>query len=378
MKPHLSPLLHRIKRAARLIELKTTSLQYLRSSTPALYYGGQVPRKNSVASGGRVKLIALAEKFPEHTRNANLAYWVSSALPIHFGLELKRIQRAKIPLILNQNGVAYPAWAGEQTENINTPLRLALQSASAVLYQSEFCKRSADRFIGATQSPNRVLHNSVDTEWFSPNPGATAPSMKDFVILLGGNQYQRYRLVSALQALQQVKKSIPGARLLISGSLSWDRPQVTEQFTQRLIRELDLGDSVEFLGNYLPSQAPAIYRRAHVLLHTKFNDPCPGAVIEALSCGLPVVGSKSGGMPELVNSNSGVLLHHQDTSESDPDSWNRDLELAPEQWAEGLVSACDQWINLARGAREQALQRFSLKEWLKVHSELFDQVRSGP
>ena len=38
----------------------------------------------------------------------------------------------------------------------------------------------------------------------------------------------------------------------------------------------------------------------------KYKDPCPNSVIEAMSCGLPILYSNSGGLPELVNNRCGV------------------------------------------------------------------------
>ena len=42
-----------------------------------------------------------------------------------------------------------------------------------------------------------------------------------------------------------------------------------------IVRRLGLGSSVELLGRYSQAEAPDVFRRAHVLLHTKVNDPCP-------------------------------------------------------------------------------------------------------
>ena len=53
----------------------------------------------------------------------------------------------------------------------------------------------------------------------------------------------------------------------------------------------------------------------------KYKDPRPNTVIEALSCGLPVLHSKSGGLPELVNNSCGVSLFVKD-------SW-RDGKIVP-------------------------------------------------
>jgi glycosyltransferase involved in cell wall biosynthesis len=66
------------------------------------------------------------------------------------------------------------------------------------------------------------------------------------------------------------------------------------------MRELGIADRVEFTGRYAQREAPALFRRADVLLHTKVNDPCPTAVIEAMACGLPVVATDVGGVRDIL------------------------------------------------------------------------------
>ncbi len=83
------------------------------------------------------------------------------------------------------------------------------------------------------------------------------------------------------------------------------------------------------LGEYAQRDAPAIFRQAHVLLHTKVNDPCPTLVLEAMACGLPVVYPRSGGTVELVGDEAGVGVPH-------PDGFERDEPPPPEALAEAV------------------------------------------
>jgi len=246
--------------------------------------------------------------------------------------------------------VAYPGWAGDQTERINDAFRRPLLAADHVLYQSEFCKRSADEFLGQPRGTWEVLPNAVDVDQFTPGEPPN-----DAVLLLAGDQSQAYRLEVALRTLAQ----LPEARLIVTGRLVSD--------PQPLLRELDVADRVEFVGRYAQRDAPELYRRADLLLHTKVQDPCPTAVLEAMACGLPVVYAASGGTVELVGDEAGVGVAH-------PLSWERDEPPAPEAFAEAVRAALAQRDRLAVAARRRAVERFALGPWLDRHAELFSEL----
>ncbi|MFL5982707.1 MAG: glycosyltransferase family 4 protein, partial [Gaiellaceae bacterium] len=249
---------------------------------------------------------------------------------------------------------AYPGWAGADTERINEEFRRALLAADHVLYQSEFCKRSADEFLGKPHGSWEVLHNAVDVEHFAPgDPPAGEP-----VLLLAGDQTQAYRLEVALRTLAD----LPEARLLVTGRLVSD--------PQPLLRELGLAERVELVGGYTQREAPALFRRAHVLLHTKVLDPCPTAVVEAMACGLPVVYAASGGTVELVGDDAGIGVPH-------PESWERDEPPAPEAFAEAVRQVLDDRERYAAAARGRAVERFALEPWLDRHAEVFTDLLAG-
>ena len=121
---------------------------------------------------------------------------------------------------------------------------------------------------------------------------------------------------------------------------------------------------MHFLGRYSQSEAPAIFRRAHVLLHTKVNDPCPSLVIEAMACGLPVVYPRSGGVPELVGDDAGIGVPH-------PDGFERDEPPSAEALADAVTRVLADLPAYAAAARSRAVERFALEPWLDRHAELF-------
>ena len=137
------------------------------------------------------------------------------------------------------------------------------------------------------------------------------------------------------------------------------------------MNELALNGRVEFTGPYTQREAPALFRRAHLLLHTKVLDPCPSLVIEAMACGLPVVYPKSGGTVELVGDEAGTGVPH-------PESWERDEPPSPEALADAVNRLIPELDRYAQAARRRAVERFALEPWLARHAELFEEVLSRP
>jgi glycosyltransferase involved in cell wall biosynthesis len=311
--------------------------------------------------GGAVKFQLLAEVLPNSPRDFNVLYLGSSSMPIEAPM-LVRLARARhAAFVWNQNGVAYHGWYGEGWQLVNASRARLLHEADHVLYQSAFCRLAADRFYGPRSGASEILHNPVDTRRFTPEP---ARGRRPLTLLLGGNQYQGYRVERALRTLQLVRRERRDARLLVAGDLSFaaDAPARVSA----LIRELALENAVELVGTYTQATAPDLMRRADLLLHTKVNDPCPTIVLEALACGLPVVYSATGGTPELVGDDAGIGIPA-------PLDWDRDHPPEPADLARAVLEIADDLPERATVARERAT-RFNARAWISRHRELFEEL----
>ena len=322
-----------------------------------VFYGHDlVPAPGERAAGGTAKAQKLAERWPNTPTGFSLLYLGTTWLPRDLRPLLWAAKRRGAPIVVNQDGVAYPGWAGQETDELNQPLRRAVLAADHVVYQSEFSKRSADEFLGGPSGTWEILHNAADTSHFTP---AAVPPSGPPVLLLGGDQTQAYRLELALRTLAALHGSHPDASLLVTGRL------VTE--VEPLLGELGLHDHVHLVGGYAQRDAPAIFRRAHLLLHTKVKDPCPTLVVEAMACGLPVVHPASGGTSELVGDSAGIGVPH-------PVSWERDEPPSPEAMADAVARVLEDLRRYAAEARARAVERFSLEPWLARHAEIFERL----
>lgn len=333
---------------------------------PRVFYGFEsIGDRSTVVSGGLVKVQDLQLQYPNCCERPNLLYLVSSAIPSYAPLMVKIAKSRGARFVLNQNGVAYPAWHGAGWEKTNTPNRLLLQSADHVVYQSQFCKLAADRFIGPCTGSWEVLHNPVDTEFFSP--GKTLP-LDPIVLVQAGTHNRFYRVESAIRTLGVLTKKGINARLLLAGCLNW-RESESEAIKEMegLARVLGVLHLIERRGGYTQEEAVSIFRSAHILLHTKYNDDCPRLVVEAMACGLPVVYSATGGVPELVSSSAGVGVPA-------PLDWEKQHVPEPEKLADGVLKILSAYESYASNARRRAVERFDVKPWISKHAAVFERL----
>lgn len=324
----------------------------LRKSSGVMYAGMSDPAV--ACSGGAVKLTYLARRFPESGTHGDVLYLVSSALP-RGALGWARAAKAKgIRVVVNQNGVAFPAWAeADRLEETNGRFRALLELADHVVYQSEFCRRSCEKWVRARVARSSVVYNPVDTEQFRAEVGE-----RRFDLLLAGSSTQRERVRRPLEALALAKEKGLFWRMRIAGPIHFPEVEL-----RSWISELGIADRVQVSGAYSQAEAPEIYGSARVLIHLQDKDASPTVPLEAMACGLPVVGIASGGMPELVPSSLGALLPV-------PESWDRfeypSVKAVFEAVREVLARA-----DAGPALRTHVGSKFSLSAFVRKHEEIF-------
>lgn len=334
-----------------------------RDGQPHVFYGYEtLPSRFESASGGIIKCQDLEAQFPNTTASPNLLYLVSSALPPHLPVLIRAAKRAGCPIVLNQNGVAYPAWHPHGWDAANKPLSLAYHAADWVFYQSDFCRVSAEWFLGERKGNGEILFNPVDTTVFTPK--LPRPPIGP-VILVSGSHMFRYRLESSILAFTEFRKGQPKSKMIVAGRYCWGPDEAScKQEIQEIAMKAGVNDAVDWRDTYTQTEAPALMQEADILLHPKYNDPCPRLVVEAMACGLPIVFSHSGGVPELVGPDAGIGVPA-------PQDWNQDHPPQAAELAGALNLVVSRYGDMSAAARQRAVSTLDVKTWQQQHAIIF-------
>lgn len=329
--------------------------------TPAVFYGGA---RSGDIGGPLVKIKRLSRSFPEHLWRFNTVYILSNAAYLP-ATALELFRKKRIPTVHNQNGVFYPAWFTGDWRARNERMARSYHMADYVFYQSGFCRDCAKRFLGERQGPGEVLFNAVDTDFFRPSEDrAAGPQGRPFRFLVTGkiDEHLFYRVESTLCGLAEARRQGLECDLEVAGWMS----EGALRRSKDLASGLGIDSAVAFSGAYTQEQAPAVYRSADAYVLTKHNDPCPNTVLEAMSCGLPVVYSDSGGVPELVGA-SGIAV-------ACGESWDRPQVPATGDVAAAMLEAAAHRQALSKAARDRAVATFGLNDWISRHRAVFESL----
>jgi glycosyltransferase involved in cell wall biosynthesis len=161
------------------------------------------------------------------------------------------------------------------------------------------------------RSKIRVIHNGIDTSCFRHGSNAAglrhALGIADGAPVIGtvGRLSEVKRQDLLLRAFAQVHRFAPNAHLLLVG----DGPRLGE--LRQLAATLGLVSCVHFAG--YQSATASYYHAMQVFVLTSRSEGTPQALLEACVAGVPVVASRVGGIPEVIDhERTGILFDSGD------------------------------------------------------------------
>ncbi len=161
--------------------------------------------------------------------------------------------------------------------------------------------------LGASPERSRAIPNGCDGSIFRPADRAEArrklgvPVEAD-LIAFTGRLVPLKGIQELLPAFFRMAASNPKLELALIG----DGPQ--NGIYTKQAADAGMSGRVRFLGNTAPGAVALWLAAANVFCLPSHSEGCPNAVIEALACGRPVVATNVGGIPDLVDARSGLLV----------------------------------------------------------------------
>lgn len=196
------------------------------------------------------------------------------------------------PVVINYRGGEAQAFL----ERAFTWIKPTLKRAGLIVVPSAFLQQVFSRYQIATE----IVPNIIDLERFTPAVQRLPPDAPHLVVTR--NLEPIYDIPTALRAFALLRQRFAAARLTVAGSGPLRAPLET------LTAELGLTDAVTFTGRLDNEKIATLYQSADLLLNASLADNMPISILEALACGVPVVSTRVGGIPFLVQDGETALL----------------------------------------------------------------------
>ena len=200
--------------------------------------------------------------------------------------------------------------------------------------------------------PMAIIPFGVDTNFFKPSDSSSVDEKRNLTIGYVGRMLPGKGLNILADALPQLPPS--GWRLLVVGD-GPERPALEQK-----LREMNLMDRVQFRGAVHYDDIPSVFKELDMLVMptqttSRIREQFGRVLVEAMASGVPVIGSTSGAIPEIIDQ-SGIVV-----PEGDP----KELACAIQQ----LLSNPVRRRQLAQAGRERVEEHYS---WNHVADQTYE------
>jgi len=211
------------------------------------------------------------------------------------GCSLRAVQGLDIPVVATLHGTDVTPWRrGSGSRGV---LAADLRRCAAVTAVSTWLSEQAQKILDLDSAPD-VVSNSVDSMIFRPQPD---PDLRrrlvggdELLLIHVSNLRPVKRAGDAVRILAGLRAQGLRARLLIVGV----GPGLDE--LGAAAAALGVGDAVTCVGRLAPAELARYLSVSDVALMPSASESFGLAALEAMACGTPVVGSRCGGLEEVV------------------------------------------------------------------------------
>ena len=297
------------------------------------------------------------------------------------GHQFRKIVNTVAPKIIHANSAMAQVYAGPVAEKAGIPCLWHARDLRPLQYPANGICRGADHiiaisqcvaeFLGANGFPqartSRVYNGIEATQWQARVTGRDARAGLPLddeqpIILMAAQLAPWKRHEDAIRAMPHILTRRPETRLVLAGSDLWgDHPEL-EARLKTLAGDLSVRDEVIFAGQR--DDIPDLIAAAEMVVIPSDAEPFGRTAIEAMALGKPVVGTRAGGLPEIVSDGKTGLLVVPRFPESLADACLKLLENPP------LAR------RLGEAGRERAVSVFSADRMAGEIAKLYERLRA--
>lgn len=283
-------------------------------------------------------------------------YAIPHASVAYLAREILRRYHKPVPFITTLHGTDITLVGKEKS--FEPVVRFSIEESDGVTAVSDFLKSDTlDHF--EVRNPIRVIPNFVDTERFQRHNKEHFRQMiarEGEKLLIHTSNFRKVKRVEdVILAFEQVQKALPSKLLMVG-----DGPE--RRTAEDLCRERGLCDHIMFLGNQ--SAVEEIYSIGDLFLIPSGSESFGLSALEAMSCGVPVIASNAGGLPEVVvDGVNGFVSPIGDVNKMAAD-------------AIGLLQDPEKWQSFSEAARQHA-NEFRLDAIVPRYEAYYHEVIEG-
>ena len=230
--------------------------------------------------------------------------------------------------------------------------RLLLKKVKLAMFNSYQGRQATWLDLGFPKSKSLVIHSAIDLEKFdkeqslklttpinfSPPTNAISP-----IICIVANLTPTKSLDTAIMAQKLVTGTYPASQLWIIGKGR------SESQLKMLVSQLNIEDNVQFLGRRI--EIPKILKLVDIGLLTSISEGSSNSLLEYMAASLPIVATKVGGTPEIIDHKTGILVPPK----------------SPENIFQAIIKLCGNpklQTQLGNAARKRVETKFSLYQMI--------------
>lgn len=201
-----------------------------------------------------------------------------------------------------------------------------------------------------------ALTNGVDTDRFRPLHHAGTPTPGAPTLIVPRRLFRKNGVEHLVRAIPEIRIRFPGIRVRIVG----DGPERTR--LEALAADLGVAGAIRFEGAVSHDEMPERLAQADLAIFPSLMEATSVAALEAMACGLPVVATRVGGLPEIVDESVGALVPPAD----------------PGAIAEAVIDLLESDDLGRRGARARSrvVHRWSNTRLVARHLEIYEDLRA--